>query len=203
LDRSRSRDLVLGDADDHIPASANPGPNDRTPTMLKRLVPLALSLVVMGGLAACGNANKQVASVGVDWTGNDIAIEAVADPEVKGVVCHLAYFNRSIIDKLQQGNWFEDPSYSAIDCNAEGPITIGRINMGAGGEEIFKEQRSLIWKSLQVNRIYDPANNSLVYLSHSREVQQGSSKMALSVVPLNTAQVTWTNGAPAGVGAAK
>jgi CreA protein len=173
--------------------------------MLKRVAMLVLSAVLLTGVAACGNRDdaKTVGTVGIDWTGNDITIEAVADPAVKGVVCHLAYFNRSVVDKLQQGNWFEDPSYSAIDCNAEGPITIGRINMGAGGEEIFKEQRSLIWKSLQVNRIYDPANNSLVYLSHSREVQQGSSKMALSVVPLNTAQVTWTNGAPAGVGAAK
>ena len=136
-------------------------------------------------------------------TGNDITIEAVADPQVKGVVCHLAYFNRSVVDKLQQGNWFEDPSYSAIDCNAEGPVTVGNIAMSPGGEEIFKEQRSLVWKSLRVNRIYDKDNNSLIYLSHGREVQQGSGKMSLSVVPLNTASVTWTNGAPAGVGTAK
>jgi len=167
--------------------------------MLKRIAPLALSALLLTGLAACGrNDAKTVGSVGVDWTGNDITIEAVADPEVKGVVCHLAYFNRSVLDKLQQGNWFEDPSYSAIDCNAEGPITIGHINTGSGGEEIFKEQRSLVWKSLQVNRIYDAANNSLIYLSHAREVQQGSGKMALSVVPLNMANVTWTYGAPAG-----
>jgi CreA protein len=167
--------------------------------MLKRAASLALATLLLTGLAACGDRGKQVASVGVDWTGNDIAIEAVADPEVKGVVCHLAYFNRSLLDKLQQGNWFEDPSYSAIDCNAEGPITIGHIAMDPGGDEIFKEQRSIIWKSLRVNRIYDKDNNSLVYLSHAREVQQGSGKMALSVVPLNTASVTWTNGAPAGL----
>ena len=171
--------------------------------MLKRVASLAVSAVLLPGLAACGgNDAKQVASVGVDWTGNDITIEAVQDPAVKGVVCHLAYFNRSVIDKLQQGNWFEDPSYSALDCNAEGPVTIGRIAMTAGGEEIFKEQRSLVWKSLRVNRIYDQANNSLIYLSHGREVQQGSGKMSLSVVPLNGANVTWTNGAPAGAAAA-
>jgi CreA protein len=58
---------------------------------------------------------------------------------VQGVVCHLAFFNRSIIDRLQQGNWFEDPSYSAIDCTAAGPITVGDIAMSAGGEEIFKQ----------------------------------------------------------------
>ena len=156
--------------------------------------------MLLAGLAACGgDQSKQVAKVGIDWTGNDINIEAVEDPQVKGVVCHVAYFNRSIIDKLQQGNWFEDPSYSAIDCNAEGPIIIGRLDMSAGGEEIFKEQRSLIWKSLRVNRIYDKATNSLIYISHAREVQMGSGKMSLSVVPLSTASVTWTNGAPAGV----
>ena len=165
--------------------------------MLKRAALIALSAVLLTGLAACGkNDAKQVANVGIDWTGNDITIEAVADPDVKGVVYHLAYFNRSIVDKLQQGNWFEDPSYSAIDCNADGPITIGRISLASGGEEIFKEQRSLIWKSLRVNRVYDKDNNSLIYLSHAREVQLGSGKMSLSVVPLNGANVTWTNGAP-------
>jgi CreA protein len=166
--------------------------------MLRRAVPFALSVLLLGSLAACGgNQSKEVAKVGIDWSGNDIAIEAVEDPQVTGVVCHLAYFNRSILDKLKQGNWFEDPSYSAIDCNAEGPITIGHISMSPGGEEIFKEQRSLLWKSLRVNRIYDAATNSLIYLSHGRQVVEGSGKMSLSVVPLNTAQVTWTYGAPA------
>ena len=153
--------------------------------MLKRLASLGFALVLTGALAACGNNNgTNVGSVGVDWTGNDINVEAVADPEVKGVICHVAYFNRSLIDRLQQGNWFEDPSYSAVDCTAAGPITIGNINTNKGGEEIFQQARSLIWKSLRVSRIYDAENNSLVYLAHSRELQQGSGKMSLSVVPL-------------------
>ena len=79
-------------------------------------------------LAACDRPNE-VGEVGVDWTGNDISVEAVADPDVQGVVCHVAYFNRSFIDRLQQGNWFEDPSYSAVDCKASGPITIGNIDL--------------------------------------------------------------------------
>jgi CreA protein len=148
-------------------------------------------------LAACGNNNSQdVGKISVDWTGNDIAIEAVEDPDVKGVVCHVSYFNRSLIDRLQLGNWFEDPSYSAIDCAASGPVTVGNISMSPGGEEIFKQQRSLIWKSLRVSRVYDKANNSLVYLAHARELQMGSGKMSLSVVPLNGLDVTWQNGAP-------
>ena len=162
---------------------------------MNRLLPLAAAAVIATTLAACGD-SREVGSVGVDWTGNDISIDAVADPEVDGVVCHLAYFNRSFIDRVSQGNWFEDPSYSALDCSVTGPITIGDINTRAGGEEIFKEGRSLIWKSLRVTRVYDAANDSLIYLAHARELQQGSGKMSLSVVPLAGEDVTWTNGAP-------
>ncbi|CAN0551035.1 unnamed protein product, partial [Laminaria digitata] len=74
--------------------------------------------------------------------------------------------------------------------------TIGDIATGKGGEEIFRQQRSLIWKSLRVTRIYDAENSALVYLAHARQVQLGSGKMSLSVVPLDDTQVTWTNGAP-------
>ncbi|MFY8030860.1 MAG: CreA family protein [Devosia sp.] len=166
--------------------------------MLKKIAAIALPLALVGVLAGCSDRNE-VASVGVDWTGNDIAVESVADPEVQGVVCHVAYFNRSFIDRMSQGNWFEDPSYSAVDCEASGPLTIGDIAMAKGGEEIFQQGRSLIWKSIRVSRIYDAANNSLVYLAHARELQQGSGKMSLSVVPLGGREVTWTKGAPATV----
>ncbi len=148
-------------------------------------------------LAACGKDNSQtVGKVGVDWTGNDIVIEAVEDPDVKGVVCHVAYFNRSLIDRLQQGNWFEDPSYSAIDCAASGPVTVGNISTSSSGDDIFKQQTSLVWKSIRVTRIYDQAHNSLVYVAHARQVQIGSGKMSMAVVPLNGLNVTWTNGQP-------
>jgi CreA protein len=162
---------------------------------MNRLAALAMTGAIAVTLAACGD-SREVGNVGVDWTGNDISIDAVADPEVDGVVCHLAYFNRSFIDRLQQGNWFEDPSYSALDCSVTGPITIGDVSTRAGGEEIFKEGRSLIWKSLRVTRVYDAANNALIYLAHAREIQQGSGKMSLSVIPLAGEQVTWSNGAP-------
>jgi CreA protein len=155
----------------------------------------AVALIVL--LAACGkNTGTDVAKINVDWTGNDIAIEAVEDPEVKGGVCHVAYFNRSLIDRLQQGNWFEDPSYSAIDCAVSGPVTVGNISLSAGGDEIFKQQRSLIFKSLRITRIYDKDNNTMLYLAHARELQLGSGKMSLSSVPLNGVDVTWTNGKP-------
>jgi CreA protein len=35
-----------------------------------------------------------------------------------------------------------------------------------------------------VTRIYDEANNSLIYLAHARELTEGSAKMSISTVPL-------------------
>lgn len=141
---------------------------------------LAPALACLATLATA----EEIGRVGVDWVGNDIIVEAFPDPDVQGVTCHLAYFSRSVIDRLQQGNWFEDPSYSAVDCVQTGPITLGKIDRGRDGEEVFSEGRSLILKSLKVTRIYDEANNALVYLAHASELTQGSGKMSLSVIPL-------------------
>jgi CreA protein len=137
-----------------------------------------------------------VGKVGVDWVGNDIVIEAVTDPEVKGVTCHVTYFDRSIIDRLSKGNWFEDPSNNSIACRQTGPIEIGKIDLSEDGEEVFREGLSIIWKSLVVNRIYDKNNDTLIYLAHSRQVVEGSAKMAISTVPLFNQAVTWTDGKP-------
>ncbi|MDP3341553.1 CreA family protein [Frigidibacter sp.] len=127
---------------------------------------------------------EEVGRVGVDWTGNDIVIEALADPKVPGVTCHLSYFERSLIDRVSQGNWFEDPSNASIACRQTGPITLGDIDRGEDGEEMFREGRSLILKSLRVRRVYDAENNVLIYLAHARELVEGSAKMSISTVPL-------------------
>ena len=127
---------------------------------------------------------EEVGKVGVDWVGNDIVIEAVNDPEVTGVTCHIAYFDRSIIDRLSQGNWFEDPSNASIACRQTGPITIGDIDRSKDGEEVFRERRSIILKTLRIKRIFDEENQTLIYLAHARELTEGSAKMSISTVPL-------------------
>ena len=157
-----------------------------------------LSALMFGAaLGSCGPAlAEQVGKVGVDWLGNDIIVEAIKDPKVEGVTCHVSYFDRGMIDRLQKGNWFEDPSDSSIDCRQTGPISIGDIDLSQDGEEVFKQGISLIWKKQVVNRIYDKANDTLIYLSHSRQVQDGSAKMSISTVPLFGQSVTWKNGKP-------
>ncbi len=141
-------------------------------------------LLAVLALAASPALADTVAEVGVDWVGNDILVEAFQDPKVQGVTCHLAYFSRSVIDRLRQGNWFEDPSNSAIECAQTGPITLGEISKSADGENVFSESRSLIFKSLRVKRIYDEKNQVLIYLAHASELTEGSAKMSISTVPL-------------------
>jgi len=151
---------------------------------------LAASLIASVFIAAPVSA-EQVGEIGVDWLGNDIIIEAVHDPKVEGVTCHVTYFDRGVIDRLQKGNWFEDPSNSSISCRQTGPIVIGDIDLGEDGEEVFKQRQSLIWKSVVVKRIYDEKNDTLIYLSHARQVQDGSAKMAISTVPLYGQEAIW------------
>lgn len=160
-----------------------------------RLIPAALPRALTGALrgalglalsalAALPVAAEEIGRVGVDWVGNDIIVEAIPDPQVQGVTCHLAYFERSIYDRLTQGNWFEDPSYSAVDCTQTGPIVLGDIDTGDSGEAVFSERQSLILKTLEITRLYDAENRALVYLAHASEITQGSGKMSISVIPL-------------------
>ncbi|HEU4906399.1 MAG TPA: CreA family protein [Solirubrobacterales bacterium] len=79
---------------------------------------------------------ERVGEIGTDWTGNDIVIEAIADPKIKGITCQMTYFSRGMINRLRQGNWFEDPSNSSIVCRQTGPVVIDTIETDEGGQEI-------------------------------------------------------------------
>ena len=47
-----------------------------------------------------------------------------------------------------------------------------------------------------MNRVYDKANDTLIYLSHSRQVQDGSAKMSITTIPLFGQDVVWEKGKP-------
>lgn len=148
-----------------------------------------LSAVFAAGLLAApilpsSASAEEVGNVGVDFVGNDIVIEAIEDPKVKGVTCHIAYFDRGLFDRVTKGNWFEDPSNASIACRQTGPIEIGDIDRSEDGEDVFRTSRSIILKSLRVKRIWDEDNQTLIYLAHANEITNGSAKLAISTVPL-------------------
>lgn len=136
-------------------------------------------------LGACGDADNEVGEFSNDLLGNEIMVEALRDPDIPNVVCHVAYFDRSVLDRLRQGNWFENPSNSSVSCQRIGPIDLGGIDSSRSGEEIFNQRQSLFFKRTAVRRIVDLANRSILYVSHSREIVEGSAKISISTVPLS------------------
>ena len=146
-------------------------------------LPALLLPAALACLATLSSA-EEVGEIGVDWIGNDIIVEAIADPDVAGVTCHIAYFDRGLIDRLSNGNWFEDPSNASIACRQTGPISIGDIDRGKDGEDVFRTSRSIILKSLRVKRIFDEKNQTLIYVAHAAELTNGSAKVSISTVPL-------------------
>ncbi len=159
-------------------------------TVVVRVLSL-LALLFPGALFPAAAKAGEVGKVGVDWLGNDIVVEAIADPKIEGITCHVSFFERGLIDRLQKGDWFEDPSNSSISCRQTGPISIGDIDKDKNGEKVFSQRTSLIWKALDVTRIFDAGTNTLIYLAHAKQVQDGSAKMSISTVPLFNTQAVW------------
>jgi catabolite regulation protein CreA len=97
-----------------------------------------------------------------------LQIERFEDPKVQGVVLYISNFDRPITEKLSGGNFFNDPSYASVACARTGPISIAdNIAKGPQGEEVFEESRSLLFKTLRVQRVYDEEKKTVVYVSYN------------------------------------
>jgi CreA protein len=149
---------------------------------MKRFGFLALAGALM--LAACGGHEDRVGGFSNDLLGNQIVVEALTDPGLPNVVCHVSYFNRSVLDRLGQGNWFENPSNSSVSCQRTGPIDVSRVPLGRGGQEIFSQNQSPFFKKTGLRRIVDLEHRSVLYVSYARELVEGSAKMDMSSVLL-------------------
>ncbi|MTD41097.1 protein CreA [Erwinia sp. CPCC 100877] len=113
-----------------------------------------------------------------------IVVEAFDDPDVENVTCYLS---RAKTGGIKGGlGLAEDTADAAISCQQVGPIALSdKIRAGkAEGEVVFRKRTSLIFKKLQVVRFYDKRRNTLIYLSYSDKVVEGSPKNALSAVPI-------------------
>ena len=120
------------------------------------------------------------------WLGpdNKIIIEAFDDAKVPGVTCYLS---RAKTGGLSGAIGIaEDTSDASIACRQTGPISINDdIKSGKlDGDEVFQKRTSLVFKTLQVVRFYDPNRNTLVYLVFSDRVVEGSPKNSVTAVPI-------------------
>ena len=144
----------------------------------------ALSLAVVAVAAHAARA-EDVGCVSTTFRmlglANDkICVDSFKDPKVEGVVCHVSRAKTGGVSGAV--GLAEDTSDAAIACRQVGPIAM-KDNL-KDGEDVFKESRSWLFKKLQVVRFYDKPNNTLVYLSYSDKVVEGSPKNSISTVPI-------------------
>jgi len=113
-----------------------------------------------------------------------IVVEVFDDPDVAGVSCYLSRARTGGMSGAV--GVAEDTADASIACRQVGPVKLPEaVLRGKGdGEEVFKKRTSLVFKSLQVVRFYDPKRNVLVYLTYSDRVIEGSPKNSISVVPI-------------------
>ncbi|MBB4264980.1 CreA family protein [Roseospira visakhapatnamensis] len=109
-----------------------------------------------------------------------ICVDALEDPKVEGVVCHLSRPETGGLSGAV--GLAEDPSNSAIACRQVGPITI--LEDLEDGEVVFSERRSVLFKRMRVRRFHDEDHNVLIYLVISDKLVEGSPKHSLSTVPI-------------------
>ncbi len=113
-----------------------------------------------------------------------IVIEAFDDPDIPGATCYLSRAKRGGLSGAM--GLAEDTSDASIACRQTGTIQLPSEVAGGDkdGEEVFKKRTSLLFKSLQVVRFYDPKRHVLIYLSYSDKIIDGSPKNSISVIPI-------------------
>jgi CreA protein len=110
-----------------------------------------------------------------------IVVDAYDDPEVKGVTC---YVSRAKTGGIKGGlGLAEDKAEASIACRQTGPISFPRPLKPK--DEMFNERISLIFKRLRVVRMVDAPRNTLVYLTYSDRVIEGSPQNSVTAVPVD------------------
>ena len=144
----------------------------------------ALAVAAIGACAAAAHA-EEIGEVDTVFKliGPDhkIVVDAYDDPGVAGVTC---YVSRAKTGGIKGGlGLAEDKSEASIACRQTGPITFAKPLRQQ--EEMFSERISLVFKRLRVVRMVDAARNTLVYLTYSDRVIEGSPQNSVTAVPVD------------------
>ena len=114
-----------------------------------------------------------------------IVVDAYDDPKVAGVTCYVS--------RAKTGGYkgalglAEDKSEASIACRQTGPITFAKPLEAQ--EEVLSERISLVFKKLRVVRMVDKPRNTLVYLTYSDRLIEGSPQNSVTAVPVDRANV--------------
>ena len=144
-----------------------------------------LLLALLATAAACraesiGEVDTVFKLIGPD---HKIVVDAYDDPEVRGVTC---YVSRAKTGGIKGGlGLAEDRAEASIACRQTGPVSFAKPLKQQ--DEMFSERISLIFKRLTVVRMVDSARNTLVYLTYSDRVIEGSPQNSVTAVAVDRA----------------
>ncbi len=142
----------------------------------------ALALLWAGAVRAeaVGEVDTVFKLIGPD---HKIVVDAYDDPRVGGVAC---YVSRAKTGGIKGGlGLAEDKAEASIACRQIGPISFAKPLPKQ--EEIFNERISLVFKKLRVVRMVDARRNTLVYLTYSDRVIEGSPQNSVTAVAVDRA----------------
>jgi CreA protein len=109
-----------------------------------------------------------------------IVVEVFDDPKVEGVSCYVSRARTGGISGSL--GLAEDTADASIACRQVGPVKFrGALEEG---EEVFGRRASALFKRVQVVRFFDEPRNTLVYLTYSDRVIEGSPQNAISAVAI-------------------
>lgn len=112
-----------------------------------------------------------------------IVVDAHDDPKVAGVTCYVSRAKTGGIKGAV--GLAEDKAEASIACRQVGPVSFtGPLPLQ---EEVFSERISLVFKRLRIIRMVDKTRNTLVYLTYSERVIEGSPQNSISTVPVDRA----------------
>ncbi|MEM8570856.1 MAG: CreA family protein [Pseudomonadota bacterium] len=147
---------------------------------LKRSI-FALSTLVLAGFASLVH-GEEIGEVTTAFqllgANHKIVIEAFDDPKVDGVSCFVSRARTGGISGSL--GLAEDTADASIACRQVGPIAF--TDELEDGEEVFGRRASALFKRIQVVRFFDQDRNTLVYLTYSDKLVDGSPKNAISAV---------------------
>ena len=112
-----------------------------------------------------------------------IVVDAHDDPKVSGVTCFVSRAKTGGIKGAL--GLAEDKSEASIACRQVGPIGIAQALPRQ--EEVFNERISLVFKRLRIVRMVDSKRNTLVYLTYSDRVIEGSPQNSVTAVAVDRA----------------
>ena len=146
--------------------------------MKKRLIVAWLATACAAQAKPVGEVDTVFKFIGPD---HKIVVDAYDDPGVKGVTC---YVSRAKTGGIKGGlGLAEDKAEASIACRQTGPISFAKPLKQQ--EEMFSERISLVFKRLRVVRMVDSARNTLVYLTYSDRVIEGSPQNSVTAVPVD------------------